>query len=96
MKPWKISQNFIEKINSSNGAFSGLNNKHLKSLAIRASVRNVSARSLKFRNIATKYKLDSRQPDDKVPQTTSISVYFVLLFLHELDTTQNNTVRKVQ
>ena len=37
MKPWKISQNFIEKINSSNGAFSGLNNKHLKSLAIRAS-----------------------------------------------------------
>ena len=35
MKPWKISQNFIEKINSSNGAFSGLNNKHLKSLAIR-------------------------------------------------------------
>ena len=37
MKPWKISQNFIEKINSSNGAFSGLDNKHLKSLAIRAS-----------------------------------------------------------
>ena len=37
VKPWKISQNFIEKINSSNGAFSGLNNKHLKSLAIRAS-----------------------------------------------------------
>ena len=37
MKSWKISQNFIEKINSSNGAFSGLNNKHLKSLAIRAS-----------------------------------------------------------
>ena len=37
MKPWKISHNFIEKINSSNGAFSGLNNKHLKSLAIRAS-----------------------------------------------------------
>ena len=37
MKPWKISLNFIEKINSSNGAFSGLNNKHLKSLAIRAS-----------------------------------------------------------
>ena len=37
MKPWKISQNFIEKINSSNGAFSGFNNKHLKSLAIRAS-----------------------------------------------------------
>ena len=37
MKPWKILQNFIEKINSSNGAFSGLNNKHLKSLAIRAS-----------------------------------------------------------
>ena len=30
MKPWKISL-------SSNGAFSGLNNKHLKSLAIRAS-----------------------------------------------------------
>ena len=37
MKPWKISQNFIEKINSSNSAFSGLNNKHMKSLAIRAS-----------------------------------------------------------
>ena len=37
MKPRKISQNFIEKINSSNGAFSGLNNRHLKSLAIRAS-----------------------------------------------------------
>ena len=37
VKPWKISQNFIEKINSSNGAFSGLDNKHLKSLAIRAS-----------------------------------------------------------
>ena len=37
MKPWKISQNFTEKINSSNGAFSGLNNKRLKSLAIRAS-----------------------------------------------------------
>ena len=37
MKSWKISQNFIEKINSSNGAFPGLNNKHLKSLAIRAS-----------------------------------------------------------
>ena len=37
MKSWKISQNFIEKINSSNGAFSGLNNKHLKSLAIRVS-----------------------------------------------------------
>ena len=37
MKPWKISQNIIEKINSSNGAFSGLNNKHLKSLAIWAS-----------------------------------------------------------
>ena len=38
MKPWKISQNFIEKINSSYGTFSGgLNNKHLKSLAIRAS-----------------------------------------------------------
>ena len=37
MKPWKISQNFSKKINSSNGAFSGLNNKHLKSLAIRAS-----------------------------------------------------------
>ena len=30
MKPWKISQNFIEKINSSNGAFSGLNNEHLE------------------------------------------------------------------
>ena len=37
MKPWKISQNFIEKMNLSNGAFSGLNNKHLKSLAIWAS-----------------------------------------------------------
>ena len=37
MKPWKISQNLIEKVNSSNGAFSGLNNKHLKSLAIRGS-----------------------------------------------------------
>ena len=37
MKPWKILQNFIEKMNLSNGAFSGLNNKHLKSLAIRAS-----------------------------------------------------------
>ena len=37
MKPWKISQNFIEKMYSSNGAFSGLNNKHLKSLVIRAS-----------------------------------------------------------
>ena len=37
IKPWKISQNFIEKINSSNVTFSGLNNKHLKSLAIRAS-----------------------------------------------------------
>ena len=30
MKPWKISQNSIEKINSSNGAFSGLNNEHLE------------------------------------------------------------------
>ena len=37
MKPWKISQNFIEKINLSNGAFSGFNNKHLKSLAWMAS-----------------------------------------------------------
>ena len=36
-KPWKISQNFIEKINSSKSAFSGLNNKQLKSLAIQAS-----------------------------------------------------------
>ena len=24
------------------------------------------------------YKVDSRQPDDKVPQTTRISVYFVI------------------
>ena len=30
------------------------------------------------KDIATKYKVDSRQPDDKVPQTTSISVYFVI------------------
>ena len=30
MKPWKISQNFIEKTNSSIGAFSGLNNEHLE------------------------------------------------------------------
>ena len=28
--------------------------------------------------IATKYKVNSCQPDDKVPQTTSISVYFVI------------------
>ena len=40
--------------------------------------RNVSARSLKFRNIATKYKVDLCQPNGKVPQTTSISVYFVV------------------
>ena len=39
-------------------------------------VNNRLAKDLIY--IATKYKVDSRQPDDKVPQTTSISVYFVI------------------
>ena len=38
-------------------------------------VNNCPAKDL---YIVTKYKVDSRQPHDKVPQTTSISVYFVI------------------